>query len=366
MEDKKVDVETFSPPENHFKEVERLRILLGLKILDTKPEEKFDRYTRIGKALLGVEHCLISLVDAERQWFKSDAGNIGCSETSRGVSFCGHAINQQGRILLVEDASSSQIFKGNPLVVDGPKIRFYLGVKIRDKATSLPLGTLCGISSSPMSPTDEKINSMIELANCVEADIANMQYASCDPLTGLSNRRAFFSFANQLINIAASAHHCLIFLYFDLNRLKFVNDSYGHEAGDFFIKHFASALQASVRSGSHCDVPTRLSGDEFAVILIAENPNGLVRILLERLDVNLSKSSKKFKDTFSINVDITCSAGSSQSMPVYSADDISIPALLNQAEAHMRASKSTLKHNAMSEQEPSPCIQHVTWLDTSS
>ena len=364
MEDKKVDAKTFTAPANHHREIERLRILRDLKILDTEPEEKFDRYTRIGKALLGVEHCLISLVDAERQWFKSDAGNIGCSETSRGVSFCGHAINQQGRILLVEDASSSQIFKGNPLVVDGPKIRFYLGVKIRDKASSLPLGTLCGISSSPMCPTDEKINSMVELADCVEADIANMQYASCDQLTGLSSRRAFFSFASRLNRIAASSLQRLLFLYFDLNRLKFVNDNFGHEAGDFFIKYFASALQASVRSSSHCDVPTRLSGDEFAVVLIAKNTEGLVETILERLEHNLARYSKEFKAKFSVNFDITCSAGFAQSIPVVGDSDSTITALLNEAESRMRAAKSTLKNRIFEEQKPSPGLRyHVTWLD---
>ncbi len=101
-------------------ETVRLKSLQALRILDSAPEERFDRITRMAKRLYGVETCLVSLVDAKRQWFKSKQGLEAC-ETSRAVSFCGHAIVEDGPFI-VEDAHNDPRFADNPLVTGDPKL----------------------------------------------------------------------------------------------------------------------------------------------------------------------------------------------------------------------------------------------------
>ena len=127
---------------------ERVRALRDLRLLDTPPEERFDRVVRFAAQEFGCPIALVSLVDATRQWFKAKVGLDAC-ETDRDVSFCGHAIVRD-ELFVVEDASSDERFAGNPLVTGGPRIRFYAGAPLR-----LPnghrVGTLCLIDTRPRS-----------------------------------------------------------------------------------------------------------------------------------------------------------------------------------------------------------------------
>jgi GAF domain-containing protein len=100
-------------------ESERLQDLQCLSVLDTGPEQRFDRITRTAQRLFQVPMALVSLVDRERQWFKSKQG-LDASETPRSISFCGHAILQEG-VFVVRDASVDERFKDNPLVTHAPR-----------------------------------------------------------------------------------------------------------------------------------------------------------------------------------------------------------------------------------------------------
>ena len=118
-------------------EAQRLEALRALSILDTLPEERFDRLTRLAKRLFGVPIALVSLVDDHRQWFKSRQG-LEVSETPRDISFCGHAVLGDD-IFLVTDASKDERFFDNPLVTDDPHIRFYDGCPLgRPRAAARP------------------------------------------------------------------------------------------------------------------------------------------------------------------------------------------------------------------------------------
>lgn len=131
------------PPPN---EAERLSALRELLILDTAPEERFDRITRFAKDEFDVPIALISLVDEERQWFKSSFGMDVC-ETSRDVAFCSHTILQR-EPLVVEDASKDARFAQNPLVTGGTGIRFYAGAPLL-LPSGVSLGSLCIIDTKP-------------------------------------------------------------------------------------------------------------------------------------------------------------------------------------------------------------------------
>ncbi len=127
-------------------ETRRIDELHRLAVLDTPAEERFDRITRITAATLNVPIALISLVDQDRQWFKSCVG-IDASETPREVAFCAHAVLQRADVI-VPDTLLDDRFADNPLVVDGPRIRFYAGAPLQ-LGNGDCLGTLCVADTRP-------------------------------------------------------------------------------------------------------------------------------------------------------------------------------------------------------------------------
>jgi len=130
-------------PEN---EQARLALLYELLLLDTPPEERLDKIVAFASSEFQVPICLISLVDAERQWFKARVGTAVC-ETSRDVSFCAHALGGSD-ILLIADALEDPRFHDNPLVTGPPHIRFYAGAPLVLRG-GLAIGTLCLIDTVP-------------------------------------------------------------------------------------------------------------------------------------------------------------------------------------------------------------------------
>ncbi|TNF87152.1 MAG: GAF domain-containing protein [Gammaproteobacteria bacterium] len=116
-------------PDNPANEKERRKDLRSLNILDTRPEERFDRLTRMAKRIIDVDIALVSLVDENRQWFKSKVRLDAC-ETGRDITFCGHAI-LGNKIFIIEDARDDERFFDKPLVTGPPNIRFYAGTSLR-------------------------------------------------------------------------------------------------------------------------------------------------------------------------------------------------------------------------------------------
>ncbi|MBL8654822.1 MAG: GAF domain-containing protein [Alphaproteobacteria bacterium] len=136
-------------------EAARLAALRRLDVLDTAPERTFDDLVLVAKALFGVPIALISLIDADRQWFKANIG-LPASQTPRSLSFCGHAILRD-EALVVPDASEDPRFHDNPLVTDGPNIRFYAGQPLR-LPDGFTIGTLCVIDTAIREePSPEKL-----------------------------------------------------------------------------------------------------------------------------------------------------------------------------------------------------------------
>lgn len=127
-------------------ESDRLRALHELLVLDTPPDEKFDRVVRFAAEQMDVPIALVSLIDNHRQWFKARVG-LDVLETSRDVSFCAHAILEPS-IFVVEDASKDERFADNPLVLGGPQIRFYAGAPLSAPGGER-VGTLCVIDDKP-------------------------------------------------------------------------------------------------------------------------------------------------------------------------------------------------------------------------
>ncbi len=145
-------------------ESERLTALNRYKILDTLPEQEYDDLTQLAADICGTPIALISLVDRDRQWFKSRCG-LDASETPRDISFCGHAVAENA-ILNIPDTAKDSRFADNPLVTQDPKIRFYVGVPLitPDLYT---LGTLCVIDRQPRDLTPKQIQQLQTLSRLV-------------------------------------------------------------------------------------------------------------------------------------------------------------------------------------------------------
>ena len=151
-------------------ELRRLAALHELGVLDTNPEERFDRLTRLAAAMLGTPIALISLVDEDRQWFKSRVG-LDVAETPRDVSFCAHAIiGSPTEPFVIDDALQDARFATNALVTGDPNIRFYAGRVLRSRE-GLAVGTLCVIDRRPRTLTYEQRRILDDLGALVEDEL---------------------------------------------------------------------------------------------------------------------------------------------------------------------------------------------------
>jgi diguanylate cyclase (GGDEF)-like protein len=277
-------------------EQRRLHVLHELELLDTEHEEEFDELVQLASEICQTPISLVSLVDSERQWFKATYGT-DLRETSREVSFCAHAIGQ-AELFMVEDATRDPRFCRNPLVTDGPGIRFYAGIPLY-ATEQMALGTLCVVDTVPRSLTLAQQNALRILArqvqtriemraqraaleravkenarlaaslklqnNTLEAANAKLeQLASVDSLTRLFNRRVFEERSEHQFAVAERKLRPLALLLIDIDDFKKRNDTFGHQAGDEALRAIGRVLSQVVRAG---DVAARLGGEEFGVLM---------------------------------------------------------------------------------------------------
>ena len=155
-------------------EIQRLAALQALGLLDTPAEERFDRLTRVTAALFDVPIALVSLVDANRQWFKSCVGT-DIKESSREVSFCAYAVAERD-MLVIPDALRDDRFADNPVVSGPPYVRFYAGAPIFTSDGHCA-GTLCVIDGRPRDFTDDDRDRLRDLAAIVQQELTASSYA---------------------------------------------------------------------------------------------------------------------------------------------------------------------------------------------
>lgn len=166
-----------SQPSDPIEEASRLIALYRTNLLDSAPEERFDRITRLAAQVFSVKICLVSLVDKDRQWFKSKVG-LEAQETTLDFSFCSHAIKEPD-IFVVKDASKDERFSASPLVTMDPQVRFYAGAPLRDIEREV-LGTLCLIDSSPRELFEEQKQVLRGFADMVESEIIRANEAKIE------------------------------------------------------------------------------------------------------------------------------------------------------------------------------------------
>lgn len=150
-------------------EARRLRNLRDLEILDTEVEPDFDQLTLIASQICGTPISLVSLIDEDRQWFKSHHG-LAARETPRDFAFCAHAILEPDELFVIPDSHKDERFAGNPLVTGDPVVRFYAGAPLVD-SDGYALGTLCVIDHKPRDLTETQRSALLALANQVRSQL---------------------------------------------------------------------------------------------------------------------------------------------------------------------------------------------------
>lgn len=264
-------------PTKPLDEQTRINTLKSLGILDSNPDERFDRITRLAKRIFNVPIALISLIDSDRQWFLSSVG-IDIKETSRDISFCGHAILND-EFFTVPDTTLDSRFNDNPLVTGSLNIRFYAAYPITAPNGS-KLGTICLLDQLPRNFAAEDIQLLNDLVQMVEQEISAVYTANIDELTMVSNKRGFIAAGIILFEFCKKNSIPASLLYIDLDHFKPINDRYGHAEGDEALKAFSKILIENFRS---TDVIGRIGGDEFAVLM--------ANCTLEECQINLDRFS---------------------------------------------------------------------------
>lgn len=306
----------------------RLEKLRALKILDSAPEERFDRLTRMAKRMFGVDISVLSLIDDGRQWFKSKASEMDLpDETPREISFCGHAI-LGNEVFVVEDTHDDHRFKDNPLVTDNPKIRFYAGYPLKVNNGSA-LGTLCIIDTEPREFEPEDLQLLKDLGVMAEQEIAALQLATLDELTLISNRRGFTALAKHSLAICKRKNLSASILLIDLNKFKPINDKFGHAEGDRALIVFANILREVFRES---DVFGRIGGDEFAVMMMDVDTEN-TQLIIERFQAELTAYNKQAARGYAIEFSVGF-------INTLVEKDIDIDALLAEADKKMYVEKA--------------------------
>lgn len=291
-------------PAKPANEAERLQALRRYQILDTPREADFDDLVAIATAICGVPMGSVTLIDAERQWFKAKLGMDDAPETDRDTAFCAHAILSPNEVTVVGDATRDRRFQGNPVVTGDGGIRFYAGAPLLTPEGH-PLGTLCVMDRRPRELAPPQIKALQALARQVTAllelrrtarelklqledrawyeqtlhafnaslKLENADLARqlrMDPLTGLANRRAL---ADALQGALANPGPVCVALA-DIDHFKAINDSYGHAVGDEVLAQVASSLRVA---NGNAALLARYGGEEFALVLTGMPPDAAYR-----------------------------------------------------------------------------------------
>src|SRR5262245_30378106 len=239
----------------------RLSALRGYCVLDTGREARFDDLTCLAASICETPFSFVSLVDTNRLFFKSAHG-MDVRELPYPDFFCSHAIRQRD-VFMVHDALQDPRFANHPLVVDGPRVRFYAGAPLVTPQ-DLALGTLCVVDVVPRQLGAKQIETLRILARQAMCQLELNLQAMRDPLTSLYNRRQLEESLHREVLRARRGGAPVGVMAIDVDHFKRVNDTLGHEVGDSALRGVAEVLSSCVREE---DIACRAGGEEFVIIL---------------------------------------------------------------------------------------------------
>lgn len=324
-------------------DIQRIAALEATGLLGTPDDYALDCITNLAARVFSVPVAVISLVDADRQHFKSCVG-MDSRGTRRDISFCGHVVAKQ-QAMVIEDAMRDIRFADNPLVITAPNVRSYAGHPIH-AVDGAVLGTLCLIDFKPRKFTDDDRKSLKELAFLVDQCIRAAHVGQArralvnkltvarresliDPLLRTWNRSGTGAIldAQQASFILSGIPYSLLLV--NLDHFQQVNEAYGHLAGDAVLQAATSAIRSSLRPA---DELGRIGGDELLAVL-PETSLGEAALLALRLETAVAAMRVK---TPTGEIKCTVSIGVAEST---ASDGETVAALMHRADLAMLARK---------------------------
>jgi diguanylate cyclase (GGDEF)-like protein len=310
-------------------DAERLATLRRYGVLDTPAESSYDDLLKIATAICGTPMGTVSLVDAERQWFKARVG-VEAQQTPRDIAFCAHTILDPNRVFEVDDARADARFSDSPLVTGDPNIRFYAGAPLV-ASDGHAVGALCVMDTQPHQLSDAQRTALEALSRQVVALMelraanaelkhhlgerewyereldaraaalredrnAQAEQARTDELTGLANRRAF----GEAMRKALASSAPFAFAIVDVDRFKEINDGWGHPYGDRVLIAVAAALREAVDNSI---VVGRIGGEEFGLVLTGCNA-ALAQATVEGVRARIGALAMEVPLTASVGVTV--------------------------------------------------------------
>jgi len=268
-------------------EGERLGELRSLRLLDTAREERFDRLTALAADVFSAPIALVTLIDAQRQWFKS-AWGLDAPETSRDPSLCAHALLED-EILVVPDTHDDPRFADNPLVRNAPHIRFYAGAVLRGPG-GLPVGTLCVIDPEPREISDADARRLLHLARIAQDEIRRdvestqlREQALRDPVTSLPTPQLFRELMRERLPAQLEKQGACV-ARVELPGIALLQRALGDALTEELAVHAAERLSAVAGADG---VAARLGSSEFALLAPLEERGAVEEIRDGLLDLAL-------------------------------------------------------------------------------
>jgi diguanylate cyclase (GGDEF)-like protein len=324
----------------------RLQDLKKLKILDTPIHAGFERITRLAQNLFRVPFVAISLIDENRQWFKSEQG-LGTNETPRDISFCGHTILQD-EFFIVPDTQLDSRFADNPLVIEEPHLRFYAGYPLYSPK-GYKYGAICIGDSCPRSITKEEILPLRDLAALVETEVLKFtakqaqdkllseldstELASLvDPLTRRWNHQGMLKRLERNFSMSQQTHHPFTIALLDIDNFKKTNEAYGYSMGDRVLRSLAKTMVSSCRE---TDDISRWGGEVF-LLRLGDTNGEEAQLIADRIRSKVEQERYQAPDKNQFN--ITVSVGVTT---VSFHDNLQIDDYIQQAEQALKLSKKS-------------------------
>jgi len=316
----------------------------SLDLFYTPLEERFERITRIARRALHAPVAAISLLNEDKQWFKSAAG-WGISELPRDQAICKLTVESNQIVMIGDTIADSRVAK-LPIVMSAPRFRAYAGHPLLDERGAC-IGTFCVFDLKPreFAPVDRQ--ALIDLAALAQRELLSDQLTSAnaaltsklgmarrealmDPLTHLWNRRGASVLLKAAFGSADQRGTPLALALLDLDNFKRINDTRGHQAGDEVLRRVASRLLSAVRGD---DAICRLGGDEF-LVLMADTDAAIASRVAERIRRAITDTPIPTRDgSLSISVSVGCTIRQPR-------DTTAVEALLERADQALMESKS--------------------------